>query len=183
MKKALRLIILLFIVIILVYTFIGIYRERKIKQEKSQLQNDILIENTVEKSETKERNLNLVPKEYKGYKVSANLKIKKLNIDTCVLSNYSKKAMETCITKFYGAEPNEVGNFCITGHNYITRNMFGYLYKLNIGDTFILTDNKHGVVEYKIYDKYTAEANETYRSYTKNKWQKRSYINNLLRLF
>lgn len=181
MKKAMKIIILLFIVGIIVYTFTGIYRELKIKKTKGneQIRDDIQKESSI-KENKEEKKLNLVPEEYKGYKVDASLKIKKLNIDTCVLSDYSQKAMEVCVTKFYGAEPNEVGNFCITGHNYITKNMFGYLYKLRIGDIFILTDNKHGEVEYKIYDKYTVAANETYRTDTKNKWKKGGYINYLL---
>ena len=91
--------------------------------------------------------------------------------------------MEVCVTKFFGPDPNEIGNFCITGHNYITKNMFGYLYTLNNGDTLTLTDNQNGTIKYKIYDKYKVKPNQTYRIITKNKWKKRSNINYLLQLF
>ncbi len=173
MKKALRWTLLLLIVGILIWTFAGIYTEKQIKKGKSNTEIQKIMQEAdqsqAEKNNIEEgRNLNLVPKKYKGYAVAANLKIKKLNIDTCVLSDHSETAMDTCITKFYGPDPNEAGNFCIAGHNYITKNMFGYLYKLKIGDTFTLTDNSHGVVEYKIYDKYRAEADETYRTISKN---------------
>ena len=58
--------------------------------------------------------------------------------------------------------------------------MFGYLYKLNTGDTFTLTDNYYGTVEYEIYDKYRAKENQTQRTITKNKRKKRGNINYLL---
>lgn len=70
--------------------------------------------------------------------------------------------MEVCVTKFFGPNPNEVGNFCITGHNYITKNMFGYLYTLKNGDVLTLTDNENGTVRYKIYDKYKVRPSQTY---------------------
>ena len=39
-----------------------------------------------------------------------------------------------CISKFWGANPNEIGNYCIAGHNYGRKNMFGYLGVLEVGD-------------------------------------------------
>lgn len=195
MRKILKWIILATTFIILLYTINGIYQEAKIRKGsanqnlinniKTSIQNEnneSNIEKSTENEET-QKNLKLVAEEYKGYTVAANLKIEKLNIDTCVLQNYTNNAMNICVTKFFGPEPNEIGNFCITGHNYITKNMFGYLYKLELGDTFTLTDNKNGTVEYEVYDKYRVEESETYRTITKNKWAKRSYIGYLLQLF
>ena len=189
MRKILRLIILVAVFFILLYTINGIYQESKIKKGdvnqnlinniSSNTQNEITEDNVedVEKNRTKQK---LVVEEYKGYTVAANLKIEKLNIDTCVLQDYTNNAMNICVTKFFGPNPNEVGNFCITGHNYITKNMFGYLYKLEINDTFTLTDNEHGTVVYEVYDKYRVKETETYRIITKNKRKKRSYTSYLL---
>ena len=195
MRKILKWIILATTFLILLYTINGVYQEAKIRKGsanqnlinniKTSIQNEnneSNIEKSTENEET-QKNLELVAEEYKGYTVAANLKIEKLNIDTCVLQDYTNNAMNICVTKFFGPEPNEIGNFCITGHNYITKNMFGYLYKLELGDTFTLTDNKNGTIEYEIYDKYRAEESETYRTITKNKWTKRSYIGYLLQLF
>lgn len=190
MKKILKFSIIIAILAIIIGTVWGIYRETKIKkgEGKQELLNIVETERQNTNIDQQENNTkrqqqnlqNVLPQTYKGYKVVANLKIEKLKIDTCVLEEYTKAAMETCVTKFYGPEANEIGNFCITGHNYITKNMFGYLYKLKIGDTFTLTDSKNGKVEYKIYDKYRVEPNETYRTITKNKWRKRSYFSYLL---
>ena len=170
MKKFLKWIILLITFVVIIYTVKGIYKESQIKKGESKPQ-EIQIYNTNqeenEESKPKE-NLNLVQEEYEGYKVAANLKIEKLDIDTCVLQDYTNSAMDICVTKFFGPNANEIGNFCITGHNYITKNMFGYLYKLEIGDTLILTDNFYGEIEYVVYDKYRAEATDTCRIITKN---------------
>lgn len=183
MKKILKWILLLIIIITISWFAIEIYRENNIKQGNNKLEIQRTIQTEDEENNINvKRNLNLVPKKYKEYAVAANLKIKKINIDTNVLDKYSKKAMDVCVTKFYGPDANEVGNFCITGHNYVTNNMFGYLYKLELGDTIILSDNQYGVVEYKIYDKYRAKENETYRTISKYKWKKRSNFNYLLQI-
>lgn len=190
MRKILKIGILALIIGVIFGAIYGMIQENKIKKSNNNNQQIISIaqnevdqqidtENIKEENKSKE----LVPKEYKGYKVVANLKIDKLNIDTSVLGDYTNSAMYTCVTKFFGPDPNEVGNFCITGHNYITKNMFGYLKKLKVGDNIKLTDNKNGEVQYKIYDVYRTEANETSRIITTNKRKKRSYFNYMLQLF
>lgn len=102
-----------------------------------------------------------VPNEYLGYKVSARLEIPKLNINSNVLEEYSTEGLEVCISKFWGSNPNEIGNYCIAGHNYGRKNMFGYLGDLEIGDKIYLSDNKNGKFSYTIYDKYRIEADNT----------------------
>ena len=57
---------------------------------------------------------------YKGYEVIAKLEIPKIELETYVLSEYSVQALNVSVTKFYGGEPNQIGNFCIAGHNYGT---------------------------------------------------------------
>lgn len=116
-----------------------------------------------DKSNSEEHNKNskIVPATYKGYKVSSQLKIEKLDIDTYVLESSNKNAMEVSVIKCFGANPNEVGNYCIAGHNYITKNMFSELKKLEVGDEISLTDNKHGTIIYEIYDKYKVVPTQT----------------------
>ncbi len=98
---------------------------------------------------------------YKGYPVIAKLEIPKIDLETYVISEYSNQALGVSVTKFYGGNPNEVGNFCIAGHNYITKNMFHDLKKLSIGDTFTLIDTNHHEGFYKIYSVETVEPDET----------------------
>lgn len=112
-----------------------------------------VIEHKIEKKYPKED----IIEEYKGYKVSAKLEIPKINLETYILQTYSVKALKTCVTKFWGANANEIGNFCVAGHNYKNKNMFENLNELQVGDTFFISDNKTGKVEYTIYDVYTVE--------------------------
>lgn len=179
MNKVLRWLILIILFLILLFMVKGISREEKIKtgEEPQNIEEGTQIEENKEEVKNKTK---IVETQYRGHKVAANLKIDKLKIDTCVLEDYTKNAMEICVTKFFGPNPNEIGNFCITGHNYITKNMFGYLYTLNNGDVLTLTDNENGTIKYKIYDKYKVKPNQTYRIVTKNKWKKRSNLNYVL---
>lgn len=152
-KKVFKILIIIFFVFLILNTIKEVYEEKNIKiknygEEKVIRKIEIGEQNNIKGNV----NLNLVDEKYKGYETVAKLKIPKLNIDTYVLSNFSKDALEVCVTKFWGPNPNEIGNFCIAGHNYITKNMFSKLYTLEKGDQITLVDNKNGVVKYNVYD-------------------------------
>ena len=115
-------------------------------------------ENVNTKNEMEEENILTT---YKGYPVIAKLEIPKINLETYVISEYSDQALGVSVTKFYGGNPNTVGNFCIAGHNYVTKNMFHDLKNLAIGDTFTLIDSNHQEGMYKIYLVETVEPDET----------------------
>lgn len=168
MKKVIGVVILIVIIFISGYTIYNIYQEIMLKNE-TQPNTQAIIENynnkqiEIEQTKVEEtpQNLGLVPEAYKGYKVCAKLQIEKLNIDTYILQEYSKKAMEVAIVKFFGANPNEIGNFCIAGHNYVRKNMFSKLGTLKKGDSIIITDNYHGAISYTVYDIFTVKPNQT----------------------
>ena len=104
---------------------------------------------------------NIVEEEFEGYKVAAFLEIPKIKLETNVLAEYSEKGLDKCVSKFWGSSPNEIGNFCIAGHNYQKPNMFNNVYKLKEGDTLYLTDNENGKIEYEIYDIYKVKPQNT----------------------
>ena len=116
-----------------------------------------------QQSTTNEENVEkeYIESEFKGYKVCAKLNIPIINLETYVLEEYSKQALLTSVTKFYGGEPNKVGNFCIAGHNYGPTNMFQNIKKLKINDEVYLTDTNGNKIKYLIYDIYTVLPNET----------------------
>ena len=99
--------------------------------------------------------------EYKGYPAIAKLEIPIIDLETYVLSEFSEEALQISVTKFYGGNPNEPGNFCISGHNYVLKNMFHDLKNLNINDEIYLTDALYGKVKYKIYDIFTVYPKQT----------------------
>lgn len=110
---------------------------------------EIKEDTTIIKKPVKEYPKEYVLKNYKGYDVCAKIKIPSISLEANILSEFSDKALKVSCTKFWGVEPNQEGNFCIAGHNY--KNMFSKIKKLQIGDTFFITDNVVGKVEYEIF--------------------------------
>lgn len=128
-------------------------------QEKDTINN---VEKETKKDEENKKVINNeIPSEYNGYPVIARLEIEKINLDTFVLKEHNEKTLAMSVTKFYGANPNEVGNFCIAGHNYITKNMFHNLKKIEVGDKLKLTDLKGRRINYEVYKKETVLPTET----------------------
>lgn len=108
--------------------------------------------NIVEKEE--------IIKQYEGYEVAAKLEIPIIYLETYILQEYSQEALNTSVTKFWGVNANEIGNFCVAGHNFKNKNMFFNIKNLKIGDSLIISDNKYGKIEYKIYDLYKVEPDD-----------------------
>ena len=154
-------IIIIFIIYIIFNVAYGIYNESQIKllEESSISEKQQISEksNTIIKEEKKEK-VN-IQKTYKNYEVCAQLIIPKIELKTYILSEYTKEKMDVAPTKFWGSNPNEIGNFCVTGHNYKKENMFSELINLKIGDEIYLLDNKNGKYVYKIYDIYKVKPN------------------------
>lgn len=125
-------------------------------------EDNLLSENQTEEIKTlKQYPKEEIIKEYKGYNVCAKLEIPSIGLETYVLQNYSEQALNISVTKFWGVNPNEIGNCCIAGHNFKNKNMFRNLKKLNIGDKFTISDNIIGKVEYQIFDIYTVLPKDT----------------------
>lgn len=92
-----------------------------------------------------------------SYSTVATVNIPKLNLSYPVLSETSDKLLKISPCKFWGPNPNEVGNFCIVGHNYRNTKFFSKVPTLEMGDTVKLTDLSGRTLTYKIYDKYTVD--------------------------
>ena len=129
------------------------YKENKIRLVEENFQNNIEVEKTTKTTAIVKEKVN-IEDTYLGFDVSAKLIIPKINLETYILKDYQEEGMKVCASKFWGPDPNEIGNFCIAGHNYEKENMFNHLIDLEIGDELYLLDNKNGKVEYKIYDIY-----------------------------
>lgn len=152
-QNLIRFIIIFITLFILLWFGKDIYYESNIKtKEESGKQESV--PQILPQAEVTLRPKEDIQEEYKGYEVIARLEIPKIEVNTPVLANYSKQTLYECVTKFWGGEPNQIGNFCIAGHNSKRKNMFTDLKKLEIGDTLILSDEKIGIVDYEIYDIY-----------------------------
>ena len=91
----------------------------------------------------------------------AKIQIPSAGINENVLSETSTELMELGLNKYWGANPNEIGNCCIIGHNYKNGRQFGKLKKVKCGDLVYLTDNDNITLKYKVYDIYTISPENT----------------------
>ncbi len=125
----------------------------KMPVEPKQESNEIIGEQENKKEEKQEEYVNM-PRELKGYKVVGKLEIPKVKLSTYILDHTDKKTLKVSITKLYGPNINEVGNFCMAGHNYRNNKMFGGIKKLEKGDKIVLTTPNGKSITYEVYENY-----------------------------
>ncbi len=164
MKKKKWLTGILILAILSMITTFGMekYKESQIGKNKEDEYSNNLSYQTQNLSTS---NIQIYPKEdfitqYKGYEVIAKLVIPDIQLETYILEKYSKSALNVCVTKFWGANPNKIGNFCVAGHNFQNKNMFYHLEKLNKGNSLFISDREVGKVEYQIYDIFLVKPEE-----------------------
>lgn len=161
-RKFFRLLIILAISILIGNMAYGMYQEFELSDGPN-LRIYTNEENLINTNEDSDKNkiVEKIAEEYEGFTVSAKLIIPKIDLDTYVLEEYNTDTMDICPTKYFGPDPNEVGNYCMAAHNYNKENMFNHIIELEIGDTIILKDNENGEVKYEVYDVYKVRPNET----------------------
>ena len=96
-----------------------------------------------------------------AYDVEGTIRLERLGIDYPVLSDTSEDLLKISINKYWGPAPNQVGNYCVVGHNYKNKKMFGRLSEAVNGDIVEVEDLNGNVVEYSVYDKYVVEPDDT----------------------
>ena len=97
----------------------------------------------------------------KKYSTEARITIPKIKVDYPVLTETSDKLLNISVNKYHGNGPNEVGNYCIVGHNYRNGKMFGRLSELKNGDIAKLEDVTGRTLTYVVYDKYIVLPTDT----------------------
>lgn len=89
-----------------------------------------------------------------GYEVMGTIEIPRTGVNLPVLSEVTKKSLETSVAILYGVGLNEQGNTTIVGHNYRNGLFFSDNRKLQKGDVIYITDQSGNRVSYEIYDSY-----------------------------
>lgn len=97
----------------------------------------------------------------KKYNIVGKINIPAINVNYPILSKTTDDLLKVSVCKFWGSDPNKVGNLCIAGHNYRNKKFFSKVLNLKVGDIIEITDLDNKTLKYKVYDKYTVDPNDT----------------------
>jgi len=104
----------------------------------------------------------LTAKSGQQYSIVAVINIPKIDVNYPILSITTDELLKISPTKFFGPEANEVGNYCIVGHNYRNKRFFSKVPTLVNGDIIELTNYKtKETLKYVVYDKYIVDPEDT----------------------
>lgn len=165
MNKGERKLIVALLILIIISSGILIYKIKREPKYDKELYNSIYeeynnlgLDSDIEDKKTSNTsgdNKIYMYKDSKGsYRVLGKISIPKISVYYPVIYETTDEYLKIAPTKLYGPNINEVGNFCIIGHNYKNEKFFSNLSKLENGDRVILTDNKGENKRYNVYDKY-----------------------------
>lgn len=87
------------------------------------------------------------------------IKIDKINLNYPILSESNKELLNISVCRFAGPMPNQVGNLCIAGHNYVDYKFFSRLHQLEKNDKIKIYDLNGQMKEYIIIKKYETKPN------------------------
>lgn len=160
-KRLVNTIIIISIICIAIYLGIQLGKEATIRDKSeynaqslgAEYFSNEIKENTIFKNSIRQYPKAEIVTKYKGYGVLAKLEIPEIKLETYILKKCTEESLNKAVAKYWGADPNTVGNLCVAGHNAPrNRNMFYHLKDLKIGDKLTISDNTVGIVEYEIYD-------------------------------
>lgn len=96
-----------------------------------------------------------------NFYVIGSIKIDKIGIYYPIVSNISDELLKISPCKFYGPNPNEVGNLCIAAHNYDDNRFFSKIKKLKNNDEIYIYDISGNFVKYYVYKVFETFYNDT----------------------
>lgn len=117
--------------------------QQNLQEESSQTAKQQLLETTID-----------------GYNIEGIIEIPKIGLKYPIINETNDETMKKSVTKFWGSNINEIGNYTIAGHNNLDGTMFGKVKKLQKGDIIKLTNLYGETVEYQIFDMYVIDPND-----------------------
>lgn len=97
---------------------------------------------------------------YKDPFVIGMICIPTIDLSYPILSESDPNLLKISLCRFAGPMPNEVGNLCIAGHNYVDYRFFGKLNKLKKDDLIEIYSLSGEKNIYTIFDKYEVNPND-----------------------
>ena len=106
----------------------------------------------------------LVASDGSQYTIIGEVNIPSLNVNYPIIQpdnlDNIDSLLKISVCKFHGANPNEVGNLCIVGHNYKNSKFFSKVPNMNTGDIIEIKDLTGTVLKYSVYDKFVVEPDD-----------------------
>lgn len=157
MKKVYNVLLIILIISAIIVGIMIIIKYGKNRLNEKEL-NLTIIE--IEEKLEKKQNDETIESSYKGYEIEGIIEIPKIKIKYPILNKTTEETMKISVTKFWGPDLNQIGNYTIAGHNNKDGTMFGKTKNLQIGDIIKLTNLKNEVIEYEIFDIYSINPND-----------------------
>lgn len=88
------------------------------------------------------------------------IRIDKINVNYPILSESNRDLLKISLCRFAGPMPNEIGNLCIAGHNYVDYKLFSRLHELENGDVIEIYDLNGTKITYIVFDKFEVKPND-----------------------
>ena len=115
---------------------------------------------------TKKRTVSITGTDGKRYQSVGRIQIPKIGVNYAILDNPNDDEklvqwLRISPCKFYGVDPNEIGNCSIAGHNYRNKRFFSKVLTLEVGDEIKITDINNRTIKYYVYNKYTVVPEDT----------------------
>ena len=143
-------------------------REEEKKQEAQNQPNNTDI-SQIDGSKTKEsvkKTKIITASNGKRYPSLGTISIPKIDVNLAILDKPKDDEemvawLKISPCKFYGVDPNEIGNCSIAGHNYRNKRFFSKVPNLVMGDKIKITDVTGTTITYSVKDKYTVDPEQT----------------------
>ena len=127
------------------------------QKEAEEVEDEIISQPIIEEVQEEPETTTYTTESGEEYTTDAILTIPCIDITYPVLSETSEELLKISLNKYWGNGPNEIGNYCIVGHNYASGKLFGKLSQMEIGDIAILEDMSGRKITYEAYDKFTVD--------------------------
>ncbi len=135
---------------------------QEVAEEMETLEDDSEIKNNSSQLQMATATSTYVAPNGKKYDTIGIVRIPKINVNYPILAQTTNvELMKVAPYKFWGANPNEVGNLCIIGHNYRRKGVFfSDVPSLVVGDIVEIQDLSQRTIQYEVYDIHTVDPND-----------------------
>lgn len=120
----------------------------QVEEDESEIENEVIARNTSVTASGQE------------YHTVAIVNIPSIGVNYPVLNTTTDELLKISPCYFWGPKPNQVGNYCIVGHNYRNSKFFSKVPNLENGAIIEVTDLSGKTLKYAVYDKYLVDPSD-----------------------